>query len=104
MQLTNILLLGFINMYKITQNQLQKNTIQINSNILNNFVITCKEIIKYPIWHNNYIKCKTDDECPIPYACCNDPIFPMKDEYCCINYKQRKYKYNYAYAFVNKKN
>lgn len=53
--------------------------------------------LKLPIWHSNNIKCETDENCPIPFACCNDAFFPMKDKYCCINYKKREYKYNYAY-------
>lgn len=102
MLLTSILLIGFINIFKIKQHLLRENKIQIKSNIFNDFFDSCKKIIKYPIWHNSYIKCESDDDCPIPYACCHDPIFPMKDEYCCINYKPRKYKYNYAY--IDKKN
>lgn len=55
------------------------------------------EKLKLPIWHNPNILCHKDEDCPLSYACCYDAIFPMKDKYCCINYKKRHYKYAYAY-------
>jgi hypothetical protein len=55
------------------------------------------EKLKLPSWHIPNILCYKDEDCPLPYACCYDAIFPMKDKYCCINYKKRHYKYAYAY-------
>ena len=42
--------------------------------------------IRFPIWHKSNIKCITDDDCPMPFACCHDPFFPLRDKYCCRNY------------------
>jgi len=58
------------------------------------------EMLKLPIWHVNNIPCKTDYDCPIPFACCHDAFFPMKDKYCCSNYKKRDYKYAYNYNYI----
>lgn len=72
------------------------NKYQFNINILNKIY----EKLKLPIWHRNNIKCETDDDCPIPFACCHDAFFPMKDKYCCSNYKKREYKYAYNYNYI----
>lgn len=58
------------------------------------------ENLKLPIWHRNNIPCETDHDCPIPFACCHDAFFPMKDKYCCSNYKKREYKYAYNYNYI----
>jgi hypothetical protein len=57
--------------------------------------------LNLPLWHKNNIECHTDEDCPVPYACCHDPFFPMKNMYCCTNYKKREYKYAYNYAYNN---
>jgi hypothetical protein len=69
--------------------------IKIKNELTNKF-------IKLPVWHNPNIKCYNDEDCPIPYACCHDAFFPMKDNYCCINYKNRDYKYSYVYNLIKK--
>ena len=56
--------------------------------------------IRYPIWHKSHIKCNTDDDCPMPFACCHDPFFPLHDKYCCSNYKNRSLKYAYLYNYI----
>lgn len=56
------------------------------------------EYLKLPIWYVPNIPCERDDECPILYACCHDAFFPIKDKYCCRNYKKREYKYAYVYS------
>jgi hypothetical protein len=53
--------------------------------------------LKLPSWHKSEIECETDEHCPHPYACCHDPFFPLKDKYCCINYKPRNVKLKPAY-------
>lgn len=58
------------------------------------------EKLKIPIWHRNNIPCETDDDCPIAFSCCHDAFFPMKDKYCCSNYKKREYKYAYNYNYI----
>lgn len=70
-----------------------------NKNINIDIISKIHEQLKLPIWHVNCIKCKTDDDCPIPFACCHDAFFPIKDKYCCKNYKNRQYKY--AYNYIN---
>lgn len=57
----------------------------------------------YPQWLKNksdgsLIPCKTDDDCPFPSACCNDPFFPV--EYCCYGWNKRKLKYAYIMEYV----
>ena len=83
----NILLILFIFLF---------NQKKINVDIMNKIY----EQLKLPIWHKPSIECKTDDDCPIPFACCHDAFFPMKDNYCCINYKKREYKYAYNYNYI----
>jgi hypothetical protein len=60
------------------------------------------KFLKLPVWHVPNMKCYDDQDCPIPYACCHDAFFPMKDNYCCINYKNRDYKYAYVYNQIQK--
>ena len=56
--------------------------------------------IRFPIWHKSNIKCITDDDCPMPFACCHDPFFPLRDKYCCRNYKNRSLKYAYVNNYI----
>jgi hypothetical protein len=72
--------------------------INLRPNMVNRVINEIYSKLKLPLWHNNNIKCQIDDDCPIPYACCDDPFFPIKNKYCCINYKKREYKYAYAYS------
>jgi hypothetical protein len=72
----------------------EKNLLQIN--IVNEIY----KKLNLPIWHYNNIKCQSDYDCPVPFTCCNDAFFPIKDKYCCTNYKKREYKYAYNYAYV----
>jgi hypothetical protein len=69
-------------------------------NIKNDIINKIYEQLKLPIWHKNNINCETDYDCPLPFACCHDAFFPMKDKYCCINYKKREYKYTYNYNYI----
>lgn len=65
--------------------------------IISSYIRIKNKFIKLPVWHVPNIKCYNDEDCPIPYACCHDAFFPMKDNYCCTNYKIRDYKYAYVY-------
>jgi hypothetical protein len=82
------LLLVFFSLFYINKTQLR-----FDINILHKIY----EKLRLPIWHKNNIKCETDEDCPIPFACCYDAFFPIKDTYCCTNYKKREYKYSYNY-------
>lgn len=50
----------------------------------------------WPIWvkkNNVKLKCKVDDDCLFPQACCHHPIIPG-DKFCCNGgYKKRILKY-----------
>lgn len=70
----------------------------LHDNMVNRIFNKIYNKLKLPLWHHDNIECQTDNDCPIPYACCHDPFFPMKNNYCCINYKEREYKYKYAQA------
>jgi len=54
-----------------------------------------------PTWHYPSFKCKSDKDCPIPYACCHDAFFPFKDSFCCLHYKKREYEYAYIHNYIN---
>ena len=65
--------------------------------LFNNIVNKINEKLGMPSWHTPSLQCTTDDDCPVPFACCHDAFFPMKTNYCCINYKKREYSYSYEY-------
>ncbi len=72
------------------------NKYKLNINIVNKIY----EKLKLPVWHIKNISCETDDDCPMPFSCCHDAFFPMKDKYCCSNYKKREYKYAYNHNYI----
>jgi hypothetical protein len=76
------------------------NNNKIKNNLNNNIFSSLTKNIKFPIWHKSHIKCNNDDDCPIPYACCHDPLFPLENKYCCKNYKSRIYKYAYIMNYI----
>lgn len=78
----NIIILLFLGLHKLSYNKIL-NSINKNFNL--------------PSWHNPSLKCNLDKDCPIPYACCHDAFFPMKDKFCCLYYKKREYDYAYIY-------
>lgn len=53
----------------------------------------------WPKWmrtNGKRMRCKTDEDCEFPQACCHHPILPG-DHYCCSgNYKKRALKPAYA--------
>jgi hypothetical protein len=64
----------------------------------------------YPRWsvgviekNGNKIKCKKDEDCPFPSACCIEPFFVF-DEYCCYGWNRRKLEYAYIYNTIKSKN
>lgn len=80
-----------------------------NKNLTIHWDIIMKSVtthLKLPLWHKSEIECETDEDCPYPYACCHDPFFPLKDKYCCINYKPRNVKLKRAYIlnYIENKN
>lgn len=87
--------------------KLNKNTIynHSNTNKINLFsyshhllnIFPELKLFKWPKWtiHNGYkIKCKNDNDCLFPEACCHDPIIPGQ-KFCCTNWTKRKLEYAY---------
>jgi hypothetical protein len=66
----------------------------------NKILNSINKTLNLPTWHYPSLKCNVDKDCPIPYACCHDAFFPTKDNFCCLNYKNREYEYAYIYNYI----
>lgn len=50
--------------------------------------------IRWPKWsrdkRGNVIPCATDTDCLFPQTCCNDPIIPGEQKFCCTGWGNRQ--------------
>lgn len=67
---------------------------------INKFAHVISKVLHLPSWETPNVPCQTDQDCPPPFSCCNDPFFPFVEKYCCTNYKPRIYDPLYIYDII----